>query len=282
MEHIKHVMHGESKTRLYRIWSNLKNRVLPNSAKSKYYFDRGIGLCEEWKNSFESFKDWSINNGYNDKLTLDRINNDGNYCPDNCRWADMKTQANNRSNNIIVYADKESIPLSEICRVLNIDYKTAYGKVVRHLAMEDNLERIGKNRKEESVSNPIDFEKELYKAFGQVKDFTLGMRIAKWFYDMGKNSQEPVSEELEEELSKLLKECDVDAEYVHQDFLHIVACHFANWQKQQMTANATKVTVHIDAGGYPYIPEIELYDYDKDVPLAKEGDKYKVILIKEE
>lgn len=145
MKHIKHQHHGESKTRLYRIWCNLKNRVQPNSAKSKYYYDRGIGLCEEWKNSFESFKDWSINNGYNDKLTLDRINNDGNYCPDNCRWADMKTQANNRSNNIIVCADKESIPLSEICRVLNVDYKTAYNKFVRHLDMEDNVERIGKD-----------------------------------------------------------------------------------------------------------------------------------------
>ena len=56
----------------------------------------------------------------------------------------------------------------------------------------------------------------------------------------------------------------------------------ANWQKKQMMKNATNVTVHIDAGGYPYIPEIELYDYDKDVPLAKEGDKYKVVLIKED
>ena len=55
----------------------------------------------------------------------------------------------------------------------------------------------------------------------------------------------------------------------------------AQWQKEKMMANATKVTVHIDAGNYPYIPQIELYDYDNDVPLAKDGDKYKVVLIKE-
>jgi hypothetical protein len=55
----------------------------------------------------------------------------------------------------------------------------------------------------------------------------------------------------------------------------------AKWQMAQMIKDATEVTVHIDAGGYPYIPQMELYDYDKDVPLAKKGDKYKVILIKE-
>jgi len=62
-----------------------------------------------------------------------------------------------------------------------------------------NLDAYIDTLQEEPVSKPINFEKELYKAFGQVKDFTLGMQIAKWFYDMGKNSQEPVSEELEEE-----------------------------------------------------------------------------------
>lgn len=56
----------------------------------------------------------------------------------------------------------------------------------------------------------------------------------------------------------------------------------AQWQKEQIMKDATDVTVHIDAGGYPYIPQMELYDYDNDVPLAKEGDKYKVVLIKEE
>ena len=64
--------------------------------------------------------------------------------------------------------------------------------------------------------------------------------------------------------------------------LEIAIDRATQWQKEQMMANATEVTVHIDAGGYPYTPEIELYDYDKDVPLAKEGDKYKVILIKED
>ena len=138
------------------------------------------------------------------------------------------------------------------------------------LLMVDSLQ-------EESVS--IDFEQELYKAFGQVKDFTLGMQIAKWFYDMGRNHQEPVSEWLIEELKKIvnIRECVSQGVPVIK-----IACHFAQWQKQRMMKDATDVTVHVDAGGYPYIPQMELYDYDKDIPLAKEGDKYRVVLIKEE
>lgn len=136
---MKHIKHGGSRTRLYRIWSNMKNRVLSTSEKSKYYFEKGISICDDWKNSFESFKYWALQNGYNEELTLDRIDNNGNYCPENCRWVSMKVQANNRSNNIIVHADGNYIPLSEICRVLNIDYNTAYHRVVRHLVKDEIL-----------------------------------------------------------------------------------------------------------------------------------------------
>ena len=146
-----------------------------------------------------------------------------------------------------------------------IDAKAALQKV---LFLIDSLQ-------EEPVS--IDFEQELYKAFGQVKDFTLGMRIAKWFYDMGKNSQEPVSEDLGEYINELSKQ------FPEVSFAKLsrIAVRVAKWQITKLMKDATEVTVHIDAGGYPYTPEIELYDYDKDVPLAKEGDKYKVVLIKE-
>jgi hypothetical protein len=85
--------------------------------------------------------------------------------------------------------------------------------------------------KEEPVSEPIDFEQELYKAFGQVKDFTLGMRIAKWFYDMGKNRQKPVSEEFDEEIEKLYEVNKQKCDYLTFDS---IARHFANWQKQKI------------------------------------------------
>jgi hypothetical protein len=92
--------HGMKGTRLYRIWSGMKDRCL--NRNSKYwdrYGGRGITVCEEWK-TFENFMEWAKQNGYSKKLTLDRIDNDGNYEPSNCRWATMKQQQNNRSNNL--------------------------------------------------------------------------------------------------------------------------------------------------------------------------------------
>ena len=107
-----------------------------------------------------------------------------------------------------------------------------------HKAMEEYHKFIiNEYHKEEPVSE-IDFEQELYKYFGQVKDFTLGMMIAKRFYEIGRN-------------------------YLMKDAIDTI--------------------VKVDAGGYPYVDRtIELYDYDKDIPLAKKGDKVKIVVIKED
>ena len=75
--------HGEYNTRLYSIWRNMKIRCyLAKSTSYKYYGGRGISVCEEWRNSFINFRDWAVENGYNETLTLDRVNNFGNYMPD--------------------------------------------------------------------------------------------------------------------------------------------------------------------------------------------------------
>lgn len=89
--------HGYSKTRLYRIWKYMRKRCRnPNDSNFHKYGARGICVCKEWDDSFLLFREWAISNGYNDSLSLDRINNDGNYEPNNCRWASAKTQGNNR------------------------------------------------------------------------------------------------------------------------------------------------------------------------------------------
>lgn len=94
-----HTTHGLSKTRLFSIWSNMKSRCTnPNVASYKNYGERGIFVCEEWMNDFESFYKWSMSSGYADSLTLDRINNDGNYEPSNCRWATREEQRLNRKD----------------------------------------------------------------------------------------------------------------------------------------------------------------------------------------
>jgi hypothetical protein len=92
--------HGGCGSRLYTIWS-LMIRRCEKEYDGRYhrYGGRGISVCDEWRNSFEVFRDWAMENGYEPTLTIDRINNDGNYEPANCRWATLKDQAQNRGNS---------------------------------------------------------------------------------------------------------------------------------------------------------------------------------------
>lgn len=92
-----HTTHGKYHTRLHGIWTDMKARCNnPNRKAYKDYGGRGITVCEEWHNSFETFYEWAMANGYSDDLTIDRIDNDKGYSPDNCRWATMADQNKNK------------------------------------------------------------------------------------------------------------------------------------------------------------------------------------------
>lgn len=101
----KVVKHGKSRTRLYKIYIKMIRRCHCEKDKDyRNYGGRGIGVCQEWKENFMSFYNWAMSNGYTETLTLDRIDNDGNYEPNNCRWTTMKEQSNNtRTNRYITY-----------------------------------------------------------------------------------------------------------------------------------------------------------------------------------
>ena len=123
--------HGMRGTRLYYIWCGIKRRCLnPNSKPYDRYGGRGITICDEWKNDFMNFYNWAMANGYQENLTIDREDNNGNYEPSNCRWVTMKVQANNRrkakysSRTHCLEFNGEIHSLMEWSRITGINYGT--------------------------------------------------------------------------------------------------------------------------------------------------------------
>lgn len=121
--------HGMTETRLYYVWCGMKDRCNnPNYKHFDRYGGRGITVCDEWKNSFETFAQWAYANGYNPNLkgkdqSIDRINLDGNYCPENCRWTNQTEQVRNRRNAVsLVYMGKTMNPY-EFARITGITDK---------------------------------------------------------------------------------------------------------------------------------------------------------------
>lgn len=117
-----HATHGMSHTRLFTIWTRMRQRCRDKSNKD--YGGRGISVCEEWDQSFESFRDWSLQNGYREDLSIDRIDNNGDYEPHNCRWTDTITQSNNRRTNRMVTYQGKTMTLANWCRELGLKYGT--------------------------------------------------------------------------------------------------------------------------------------------------------------
>ena len=111
--------------KLYWAWNHMLQRCFKDYENNKkYYKDRGITVCDEWKENFLAFREWSLNNGYKENLSLDRIDNNGNYEPKNCRWTTKEEQSNNtRSVRLIEYKG-EIKSISQWARIFGIDRKT--------------------------------------------------------------------------------------------------------------------------------------------------------------
>ncbi|MBQ2055435.1 MAG: hypothetical protein II489_03965 [Bacteroidaceae bacterium] len=102
----------------------------PNNKFYAYYGVRGISICDEWLNDFTSFRDWAVSAGYDETLTIDRIDSDGNYEPSNCRWISRKAQVNNRRSNRFYEINGERKTIAEWCEIYNVPHERTRRRVV--------------------------------------------------------------------------------------------------------------------------------------------------------
>lgn len=130
--------HGLSSHPLHNVWNGMKSRCYNHNHKYFHrYGGRGISICNEWKDNFLDFYNWCVNHGYKDGMTVDRIDNDGDYKPSNCRLVDYVKQANNKSNTIYVIHNGKSYTISDICKITGLKRRTVYERVKKGLSFEE-------------------------------------------------------------------------------------------------------------------------------------------------
>ena len=120
---VSNTKHGCGPKRLHEIYTNMKTRCHNRNYELYHrYGGRGICVCDEWDKSYEAFRSWAFSSGYSDELSLDRIDNNGNYCPENCKWSSVMEQANNRHTNRLITYNGETDTLANWARRKGMKY----------------------------------------------------------------------------------------------------------------------------------------------------------------
>ncbi|MFA1509905.1 hypothetical protein ACDN41_11815 [Priestia aryabhattai] len=124
--------HGLRSHPLYSTWLNMKDRCYnPNNSHYQYYGERGIHLCDEWKDDFKSFYDWSIDNGWRKGLSIERKDFNLSYHPDNCCWITLDQQSRNKSSNIKIKINGIEKCIAEWCEEFGFSHQTIYSRIER-------------------------------------------------------------------------------------------------------------------------------------------------------
>lgn len=175
----------KNRERIHTIWRNMWRRCTNiNDEKYARYGGRGISICDEWKD-VDAFYDWAINNGYQENLSIDRIDNDGNYEPHNCRWVDDVTQANNKSTNFNITFNGETHTLQEWSRITGIDRRTIYKRIEQYgWQIKDALTKPTKPKRD-SNELLIEFQQEKHTLSEWARKLNISRGTLKSRFAMG-------------------------------------------------------------------------------------------------
>lgn len=145
--------HNETKTRLYILWGAMKERCYtPSCTAYRTYGAKGIRVCKEWLESYEAFRNWALSHGYTDNLTLDRIDFNGDYCPENCRWVTMKEQQNNKRSNRFIEYQGLSLTTAQWAEKFGMTRGCLFRRLERGLPIEKALtDPVCNNKNSEKV-----------------------------------------------------------------------------------------------------------------------------------
>lgn len=178
--------HGQTHTPLYNVWYGIKQRCYyKKNISYKNYGARGIKICQEWLDDFMDFYNWAMDNGYQEGLTIDRIDVNGNYEPSNCKWSTKEQQANNKRNNVNFTYDDKTMSLKAWCRYLGISYKTCMTRKHRGHSIEECLNLVplnDKRRKTAHNANLYSYNNRIY-SIKQLAD-RLGIPKHKLYYSI--------------------------------------------------------------------------------------------------
>ena len=139
---------AKSDTRLYAIWKGIKRRC--NNENYHHYCNyggRGIKMCPEWLYSFDAFEHWALNNGYEETLTIERLDVNGNYCPENCAWADRMEQNNNTRRNHIIEYQGGLYTIAELSRIAGVKQNTLLYRLKRGWSVDEAVLAINHRKR---------------------------------------------------------------------------------------------------------------------------------------
>lgn len=171
----KSPINGDSSSRLYNIWKNIKQRTTnPKVPNYNMYGGRGITICDEWKSApygYLTFKEWSLNNGYDDSKSIDRIDNDKGYSPDNCRWITHEEQQWNRMNNHFIQWEKYVFPMSIWSKITGIKEITICSRMMHGFSIKDILFRKPSYKKNPDEIEYITFNPYIADEFSEYNKY---------------------------------------------------------------------------------------------------------------